>query len=219
MAGVELQIQKIKNRSFLFTNHIPTGWDLNVQLIMGDRNNYIIDTGLGSRNIEPVKEYIKHDSKPTIVINTHHHWDHIWGNGSFRDCIIISHKLCREMMESGWEGMIQKNMRFVEGEAELVLPNLTFDNELYFPEDNIRLIYTPGHTVDSISVLDELEQVIHVGDNVGDSMDEIIPSIYVEQDLYIQTLLKYKEMDFDTCISGHNVMLDKQVIEQILSKL
>lgn len=186
---------------------------------MGDRNNYIIDTGLGSLNIEPVKEYIKHDYKPIIVINTHHHWDHIWGNGSFRDCTIISHTLCREMMESEWEVMIQKNKRFIEGETELVLPNLTFDNELYFPEDNIRLIYTPGHTLDSISVLDELEQVIHLGDNVGDSMDEIVPSIYGDEESYIRTLLKYKEMDFDTCISGHNVALDKQIIEHILSKL
>lgn len=214
-----MQIQKIKNRSVLFTNHVPSGWDLNVQLIMGDRNNYIIDTGLGSLNIEPVKEYIKHDHKPIIVINTHHHWDHIWGNGSFRDCTLISHTLCRHMMESGWEDMIQNNKRFIEGEAELVLPNLTFDHELYFPEDHIRIMYTPGHTVDSISVLDEADKVIHVGDNVGDSMDEIVPSLYGDKDLYIRTLLKYKEMDFDTCISGHNVVLDKQIIEQILSKL
>ena len=122
-------------------------------------------------------------------------------------------------MDSGWEDMIQKNKRFIEGEAELVLPNLTFDNELYFPEDHIRIMYTPGHTVDSISVLDEADKVIHVGDNVGDSMDEIIPSLYVDKEIYIRTLLNYKEMDFDTCISGHNIVLDQQIIEQILSKL
>lgn len=45
----------------------------NVQLIMGNKYNYIVDTGLGSLNIAPIKEYIKHENKPIIVINTHHH--------------------------------------------------------------------------------------------------------------------------------------------------
>ncbi len=214
-----MKIKKIKNRSILFTNSIPSGWDLNVQLIMGDKYNYIIDTGLGSLSIAPIKEYIKHDNKSIIVINTHHHWDHIWGNSSLENYIIISHKLCREMIELNWEDMMHKNKKHLHGEAEMYLPNLTFEKELYFPEDKIRLIYTPGHTIDSISVIDEMEKVINVGDNIGDSIDDIIPSIYCEKNEYINTLLKYRDMDFDTCISGHNIILEKQVIEKILNMI
>lgn len=214
-----MKIEKIKNRGFLFTYSNSSEWNLNVHLIMGERNNYIIDTGLGSLSIAPIKEYIKYDTKPIIVINTHYHWDHIWGNSSLRDCIIISHKLCKEMIESNWEEMLQKNKNYCKGEVEICLPNLVFGKELYFPEDKIRIIYTPGHTIDSISVLDEEEKVINVGDNIGDTVDEIIPSIYCEKDLYIDTLLKYREIDFDTCISGHNVILGKEIIEEILSTL
>ncbi|TCZ80051.1 MBL fold metallo-hydrolase [Paenibacillus albiflavus] len=214
-----MKIQKIKNRSVLFTKTQPAGWDLSVQLIMGNKYNYLIDTGLGSSFIEPVKEYIKNETKPLIVINTHYHWDHIWGNGSFRDCTIISHKLCREMMESNWDEMIQKYSKHMVGEAELVLPTITFDSELYFPEDQIRLVYTPGHTIDSISVIDELEKIIHVGDNIGDTLDELLPSLAVSKEDYRKTLLQYQAMDFDTCLSGHNIVLDKQVIEQILNLL
>jgi len=213
-----MQITKVKNRGVLFTQSNP-GWDLNVYLIMGRKYNYIIDTGLGSLSIDPIKEYIKNDNKKTIVINTHYHWDHIWGNNSLRNCIIISHKLCREMIKSTWEESLYKNKQYCCGEVKMYLPNLVFEKELYFPEDKIRIIYTPGHTIDSISVIDEEDKVINVGDNVGDTIDEIVPSIGCEKSLYIDTLLKYKELDFDTCISGHNIILGKEVIEEILTKL
>lgn len=211
-----MRVERIKNRGILFTYNNSPEWDLNVQLIIGEKYNYIIDTGLGSLSVIPIKEYIKHNNKQIIVINTHYHWDHIWGNSTLRECIIISHKLCREIIKSKWEDMIEKNRHYCDGEVEMCLPNLVFEKELYFPEDKIRIIYTPGHTIDSISVIDEEEKVINVGDNIGDTVDEIIPDIDCEKDQYIETLLKYKEMDFDTCISGHNVVLGKEVIEEIL---
>ena len=213
-----MKIRKIKNRGVLFTYSNP-GWDLNVYLIIGSKYNYIIDTGLGSLSVEPIKEYLKSDNKTTIVINTHYHWDHIWGNASFRDCMIVSHKLCREMIQSKWEEMIQKNSQYCYGEVEMYLPNLVFEKELYFAEDKIKLFHTPGHTLDSISVLDEEDNVVVLGDNIGDSMDDIIPSIYCEKDVYVSTMKKYEEIDFDICISGHNVVLNKEVIGKIIRSM
>lgn len=207
-------VQKIKNRSVLFTYSL--GWNLNIHLIKGKINNYIIDTGLGSLSLEPVMEYIKDDNKPIIVINTHYHWDHVWGNSTLDNCIIISHKLCRDIIELKWEEMMQKNKSYVDGEVERCLPNLVFENELYFPDDRIRIIYTPGHTIDSISVIDEEEKVINVGDNIGDNLDEIVPNVECDKNLYIDTLIKYQNIDFDTCISGHNIVLDKNIIGKIL---
>lgn len=213
-----MQIRKIKSRGFLFTHSNP-GWDLNVYLIIGKKNNYIIDTGLGSLSIEPIKEYLKNDNRTTIVINTHYHWDHIWGNGSLKDYTIVSHKLCREMIQLKWEEMIQKNGQYCYGDVEMHLPNLVFEKELYFAEDKIKLFHTPGHTLDSISVLDEEDDVILLGDNIGDSLEDIIPSIYCEKDVYMNTMKKYEEMDFDICISGHNTILKKEVIGKILNLL
>ncbi|MHB8132452.1 MAG: MBL fold metallo-hydrolase, partial [Mobilitalea sp.] len=152
---------------------------------------------------------------PIIVINTHYHWDHIWGNSAFRDSIIISQRQCRDLILEKWVYMMNRNGSFCNGAAELCLPSLVFDKELYFPEDKIRLFHTPGHTADSISVLDEEEGVLNVGDNIGDTMDEIIPSIDTDMEQYIDTLRKYQTLDFDTCISGHNFALPKDVIDKI----
>lgn len=211
-----MSITKIKNRGILFSYDIASQWDLNIYLILGNKFNYIVDTGLGPSSMAPVREYIKDDKKPVFVINTHHHWDHIWGNNSLKEYTIISHRLCKEMIEAKWEGMLEKNGCFCMGEVEICLPNLVFENELYFPNDKVRIIYTPGHTADSVSLIDEEEKVIHVGDNIGDTLEEIVPSISCEKELYIDTLLKYKGMDFDTMVSGHNTVVGKDVIDKIL---
>lgn len=212
-----MKTEKIKSRNFIFTYNIPSGWDLNLHLIRGSKYNFIIDTGLGSLSVEPIRKHIEGDGKPVIVINTHYHWDHIWGNGAFPDSVIISHKLCREMIESNWAEMLRKFSSVMHGEAEMRLPTITFEHELYFPEDGIRLIYTPGHTADSISVIDEVDKVLNAGDNIGDTVDDIIPSLDCEREVYIDTLMKYRELDFDLCVSGHNIVLSKGVEDNILS--
>jgi glyoxylase-like metal-dependent hydrolase (beta-lactamase superfamily II) len=210
-----MKIHKIKNRGTLFTSN-SAGWDLNIYLIQGKNINFVIDTGLGAYSVAPIIEHMKDDNKPTVVINTHYHWDHVWGNGSFKGCIIVAHQLCREMMLSQWEQMMQRNGRYCQGEVLMQLPNLVFEKELYFAEDGIRIFHTPGHTADSISVLDEGDSVLMLADNIGDSMDEILPSINCERDLYRQTMERYETMDFDVCISGHNKPLGKEVIRRIL---
>jgi len=210
-----MEIVKIKNRNIIFKYNLAE-WDLNIHLIVGDKYNYIIDTGLGSLSISPVMEYLGNNYNPVIVINTHYHWDHIWGNHSLSHYTIISHKLCREIITTKWDEMMAKNKQFIKGDVQMCLPNLTFEDTLYFPDDEIRIIYTPGHTIDSISVLDEKERVINVSDNVGDTIDDIVPSVETEKDVYINTLLRYKNMNFDTCVSGHNVILGKEVFDTII---
>ena len=212
-----MKVQKINNRSIMFTS-IEDGWDLNIHLIVAENNNYLIDTGLGTGSIAPVLDHINIDI-PIVVINTHYHWDHIWGNSIFADCTIISHSLCRQIIETKWDEMLEKNRRYVCGKAEKCLPNLVFEKELYFPEDGIRLIYTPGHTIDSISVLDEKDGVINLGDNIGDTIDEIVPNLNCDKQVYAKSLGKLKDYGFDKIVSGHNVVLEKDTIDNILALL
>lgn len=213
-----MHTKKIKNRGILFTYEGFSTWDLNLYLIKGEKYNYIIDTGLGSLSVEPIKKYLENDSKPIIVINTHYHWDHVWGNGSFEDCLIVSHRLCREKIESEWEDMLENNKNYCYGEVKMALPNLVFEDELYFADDKIRLFYTPGHTIDSISIFDEKEKILIAADNIGDNMEELLPELCCEKEIYINSLKKYEKMDFDLCVSGHNKVLKKDVIDQILKR-
>ncbi len=212
------KIIKIKNRNVVFQYQI-TDWNLNLHVILGNKYNYVIDTGLGSLCAEPVLNFLKESPNPIRVVNTHYHWDHIWGNGSFGDCSILSHTLCRYLQTVKWDSMIEKNRQFQKGDVQLNLPNLTFDGELYFPDDKIRIFHTPGHTADSISVLDEEEHVLNMSDNIGDSMEEIIPSMEVENDTFRNTIRSYMALNVDACVSGHNTIVGKEVFQTILNEL
>ena len=209
-----MKIEKIGNRNVIFRYDI-TDWSLNLHLIMGQKYNYIIDTGLGLENTTPVKEYLGDSKKPIIVINTHYHWDHITGNDSFSDNTIISHKLCRDMMAENWSEMLNKINQYVKGEAKLCLPNLVFEDSIFFPDDKIRIFYTPGHTIDSISVFDEEDRVLNVGDNIGDTIDNIVPILQTDKELYLKSLHKYMELNINACVSGHNTILGKDIFTKI----
>jgi glyoxylase-like metal-dependent hydrolase (beta-lactamase superfamily II) len=213
-----MDIQKVGKRSMIFTYSFPK-WDLNLHLIEAEKYNYVIDTGLGDLSVEPIKKQIEASGKPVIVINTHYHWDHIWGNCAFENSVIISHRLCREIITAKWDDMLSQYSRHIYGEVEKSLPNITFDSEIYFPDDGIRIIYTPGHTEDCISVLDERDGVLNAGDNIGDNMVNIVPELDCPKEIYIKTLDVYKSMDFEFCVSGHNRVLGRDIIDKIAEEL
>lgn len=213
-----MKIQNVNRRSIVLTFDSSPDWGLNVHIILGDKYNYVIDTGLGSGSMEPVLRRIKPD-KPVIAINTHYHWDHVWGNAVFESGMIVSHSLCWQRLQERWDEMIRKNLDYISGHVRKCLPNIVFGDEMYFPDDGIRLFFTPGHTADCISVFDERDGVINAGDNIGDDMAHIVPELECEKTVYAATLQKYMEMGADTCISGHNVVLGSDIFKKIHAML
>jgi len=209
-----MKITELGTRNVVFTFELDE-WDLNLHLIKGDVYNYIIDTGLGSNSIKPILEYIKGDDKPVVAINSHFHWDHVWGNHCFKDSIIISSKQCRDIIDKQWDEMMGRCNNYVDGEVKKKLPTLVFEDELYFPDDDILLFYTPGHTSDCISVYDGKDKVLNVGDNIGDTMEELIPTLEEPKTLFLHTLKKYQELDIISCVSGHNQIVDKNVFYEM----
>lgn len=208
----------VMRRGTLFTSP-QEGWDLNLYLIRGRRFHYLIDTGLGSGSMEALHQELRGDDTPVIVINTHYHWDHIWGNASAPGGLIVSHKLCPGLIERNWSAMLEAKSGYRQGETALRLPDLVFDRELYFAEDGIRLIHTPGHTEDSISVLDEQDRVLFAGDNLGDTPEELLPSLAAPKETYLDTLSLYERLPFDLLLSGHNRIFDRSVLSRVRSLL
>ncbi len=216
-----MKIQQISQRNYMVTFQLDN-WDLHLYYILGEHNTYLIDTGLGSACVLPVLEELKKKEKPIILINTHHHWDHVWGNHCLEDHTIVAHTACRDLMLENWQTMYSANKAYAKGETGICLPNVLFGSALYFPEDNIRLLHTPGHTADSISILDEIDGVLNVGDNIGDSSEDpedIIPSLYTNKEVYKQTITLYKKVNANIYTSGHNTPQPVTVFDEILNQL
>lgn len=211
---VKMELKKIGSRGELFT-FFDLGIPTNVYVIHGKNQIYIIDTYLGPDIMLEIKGYLEENygTKPFVVINSHSHWDHVWGNSLFSSFLIIGHKKCKEYMQL--EGMmkIERFSEYRKGEIILTYPNLTFTDKIYFEEDEILIYHTPGHTEDAITVLDKRDKVLFAGDN----LERPIPYL-MSKDLeqYIHTLQGYLDTDASIIIGGHTDCEDKRIIEHNL---
>jgi len=209
---------KITDRNIMFTAPRPfrgMDFDLNLGLILGEQHNFVIDTGLGSASVAPIISYIRDNGKPTVVINTHSHWDHIWGNVAFKNSTIIAHPLLRRYVNKDWDSDISKFADYIAGDVEKCLPNMTFEGILHFPDDHVTIFHSPGHTADCISVFDASEKILYAGDNIGDTPDSPVPYIETDIPTFERMIEIYKKYPFETCISGHNTPQSRDILEKM----
>lgn len=206
-----MNILPISSNAVVYTYDSIEDYVTNVFVIEASSKVFIIDTFCGSKSMEPILNRINTSSKnkEIIVINTHFHWDHVWGNISFRGNDIISHEICRKLLDEQWEMQVESNKQYIEGRVEKCLPNITFKEKLIFHGEGIELFYSPGHTVDSISIFDYNERVLYVGDNLEK------PIIYVESEditTYIKTLKNYLTYKPKKIVAGHTLDLKEDDI-------
>ena len=120
----------------------------NSYVICSSKANYLIDSGLGSRTALEMKKYID-NTKPTYLINTHYHWDHIWGNAYFEDAVIVCHEFCAKNIETNWQSMVESKKQFIDGETRSFEVNITFSAGLTI-NNELDLVFTPGQDRKSV---------------------------------------------------------------------
>lgn len=200
-------IEKISENSKVYIFDELQNYLTNVFVIEKKDKAYILDTFCGEGYMKPILKSL--ENKEIVVINTHFHWDHVLGNCCFNNCAVISHKKCRNLLEECWESQLNKNKKYILGNVNKKLPNVTFDSKIYFEDDKIELFYSPGHTVDSISIYDNEEGILYVGDNLEK------PMISVESDdieTYIKTLETYISYKPKKIMAGHTLNLNERDI-------
>lgn len=74
--------------------------DLNIGVVECDGGLTVIDTRAHHAQARELKEDLKRISSLPVrwVINTHHHWDHSFGNAEFADAAIWGHARCADTM-------------------------------------------------------------------------------------------------------------------------
>lgn len=206
-----MNIQSISQNATVYVYDSIESYLTNVFFIEYESKIFIIDTFCGSESMEPIINRVNSsfNNKELVIINTHFHWDHVWGNCSFKDRNIISHEMCRELLDESWEKQINENKKYIRGIAEKHLPNITFKEKISFYNEGIELFHSPGHTADSISIFDHNDKILYVGDNLEK------PIIYVENadiSTYINTLENYLNYRPMKIVAGHTLDLTEQDI-------
>lgn len=149
-------------------------------LIIGSKNALLFDTGMGIGNISKIVRQLT--DLEIIVVNSHSHFDHIGDNWRFSDIRIFANDYAVNVLTNGLSHL---DLRF-DSDPELFTKEYPsgFDPVIYSikgckKEDicliknrdtidlgnrEIEVLHTPGHSEDSIMLLDRENKILFTGD-------------------------------------------------------
>ncbi len=205
-----MKIIEVGSRGLIFEFEDP--YLINVYVIMCENRVYICDTFCGPASMSKIIERVRENGykdQQIRVFNSHHHYDHIWGNCAFQETKIFSHHKCRDLIEERGQGDLVEFNEHKKGDVRIVMPSMTFSEEIIFHDDCVKFFYSPGHTVDSASCMDMQDRVLFVADNV----EAPVPYLYnADFGTYLKTLERYNETDWDYMLSSHDHLMHDDVL-------
>jgi glyoxylase-like metal-dependent hydrolase (beta-lactamase superfamily II) len=150
-------------------------FDQNVGAVLGADGVAIIDT----RGSEVLADELRAElpkltrARVAAVINTHHHWDHTWGNGRFAGTPIWGHSRCAARVLADSEharGRIladEPGLADELGDVVFTPPDRTFDDRAVVDlgDRQVELRYLGlGHTDNDIAIVVPEARVLFAGD-------------------------------------------------------
>ena len=200
--------ERVAQDVYIFTSEAYAR--VNAGAIVGPEWTVLIDTLPYPEETLEIKDFIQNrlESPIRYLINTHHHADHTLGNHMFPDASIVSHELCRELLDTkGREALKEAKKHNRElSDIEIVLPNVTFDEGeigLRTGKRTLQLIPLPGHSVDGIGVLLIEDRVLFSG-------DVMMPIPYLidgDLDAMAESLKKIPLLKLENLVQGHGEII------------
>ncbi|EHQ87942.1 Zn-dependent hydrolase, glyoxylase [Desulfosporosinus youngiae DSM 17734] len=130
----------------------------------------LVDTGYGHDRIE---EIIR-SGQVDVIINTHYHLDHVFGNKYFPQAKIWAHTLDAPALRSVEQFQAYTGLNETLGPDPLLFPggpsSYEIDEELedgdvlWFGSVSLQVIHTPGHTPGHIALFEPKSGVLFSGD-------------------------------------------------------
>ncbi len=144
----------------------PKYWQQNVNyLILGSRSAILFDTGPGIYNIRSVVKRIT--KLPLLVIPSHLHFDHVGGINEFSTIALINLPALRHEVRAGV--FTETPAQFmVDTPFSFKVTKWLHDGEvLHLGGRRLTVLRTPGHTPDSVSLMDRAHHLLFTGDLVN----------------------------------------------------
>ncbi|WP_352426051.1 MBL fold metallo-hydrolase [Aminomonas paucivorans] len=188
-------------------------------LILGKERAVLLDTGDGIGDIRALTEELT--DLPVSVVNTHHHIDHVAQNYRFDDVALFDDPYARRAAERGFsheeaaelirEGLVRKPFPAGFDPATYHMPPFRVTRWLHQGDEIdlggrvLEVIHTPGHSSDSICLLDREARLLWTGDLFytgsvytylpGGNLDQFVES-------YEKILRRWDE--YDRLLPSHN---------------
>ncbi len=192
-----------------------------------------IDSGMHIPIVKSFREKLEADTgkKFTILIITHTHGDHVFGNQIYKDCQIIASKNTEDRMKesanSDWSPeKLEERIKTTEDPTaleglEIILPTMTFQDDYTIKDQDVEIIIknTGGHTEGSSYVYCPNYKILTVGDNLFNESFPWGGDKTANPLKWISALKEYLSTEAEFFIPGHGNVGGKDKIEEFLSYL
>lgn len=176
-----VEVYKFRDNLYcIFQESMDGAGDVWMYLIDGPEKCMLIDTGFGVGDLKALVQHLVGD-KEIIVANTHHHFDHAYGNAQFDVCYCHENEL--PQMEATinphiWDYLFDEVSglpKYTQFDRSDIIPfrpykavgipdGYCFDlGEGYFVE----AVLLPGHTPGQCAYYDHRNHTIFIGDTTG----------------------------------------------------
>lgn len=199
-------------------------------LVIGEKRAALIDTGNGIGDIKKVIEQITDLS--VFVINTHTHGDHIGGNYKFDEVYVYECEFSKNRAKNGQtkeqmghfldDEMVWKPLpEYFDAETWRIHPfrvtRWLKDGEIIdLGGRSLEVIHTPGHSPDSICLLDRENKIFWTGDSFYPAPIYIYSST-TSLDQFIESFSKMVELMpyYEWVMPSHNEpKIEKHIIKE-----
>jgi glyoxylase-like metal-dependent hydrolase (beta-lactamase superfamily II) len=162
--------------------------DLNIGVVLGEDGVLIVDSRATTREAAELKDDLRRLTNQPVrwVVNTHWHWDHVFGNSEFADAEIWGHELAQvtlterpDEMKQGAKGWLPPELHPEIDEVVIVPPQHVFSDRasLAIGRDVVLTYHGLAHTDADIVIRVPEADVAFYGDmieegappNFGDS--------------------------------------------------
>jgi len=178
-----------------------------------DSRVFVVDTLMRPQDMDAVRALLDERvaGRRVVVVNTHHHWDHVYGNAAFPHDDIVAQRACPRLLQAQSQSADEA---IPPAPPEGVpAPTITFGDRLTYADVSgaVHLIHTPGHSEDSLIVFAEGKRLL-VG---GDTVEWPLPSFtqHDGREAWIRTLRQLKQLPVDLVVPSHGPAMGKALID------
>ncbi len=191
-------------------------------LLIESKYRVLVDTGFGRSR----REAILAGGKVDIIINTHFHLDHAYGNRHFPKAQIWAHRLDALPLSSQEMFMAYTGFDSLkESPNELIFPGGMLAREvtreledgemLDFGEIILQVIHTPGHTPGHISLFEPKHKVLFSGDIDLTSFGPWYGNIRSDLDAFSTSIDKLIALEPQVFVSSHAGIIRDRIPEKL----